>query len=144
MSLSDRLWAKVSRPSEAECWQWMAAKNRHGYGIINSGGHTGRALLAHRVAYLLTNGDVPEGMELDHLCRVRSCVNPAHLEPVTHKENLNRSDASMHPEAVRRRSLRICPSGHPYDAENTYIRANGWRACRECQRVRRRREAPNG
>lgn len=83
---------------------------------------------AHRVAYEEIMGPVPEGLELDHLCRTRSCVNPSHLEPVTHRENMNRGDV-----ATRRKTH--CPKGHPYDEENTGI-YNGYRNCRACARLR--------
>jgi hypothetical protein len=68
---------------------------------------------------------IKPGLEIDHLCAVAACVNPAHLEEVTHSENLKRYVASK----------THCPHGHPYDAENTYYDANAWRRCRECRRV---------
>jgi hypothetical protein len=76
-------------------------------------------------------GAVPEGLELDHLCRVRGCVNPKHLEPVTHRENLMRGESWS---AVNARKTH-CPEGHPYDETNTYIDGKGRRRCRECARA---------
>ena len=70
-----------------ECWLWTAATNRAGYGLL---GIPGRSTLAHRIAYEEYVGPVPDGLELDHLCRVRRCVKPAHLEPVTRSENVRR------------------------------------------------------
>ena len=67
------------------CWRWPGAKDRHGYGQIKC---DGRAQLAHRVAYELHIGPVPDGLMLDHICHTRDCFNPAHLEPVTHMQNL--------------------------------------------------------
>jgi HNH endonuclease len=73
---------------KTDCWLWQLAKNPSGYGVV--GIAAGKTALAHRAYYEERFGPVPEGMELDHLCRVRACVNPEHLEPVTHTENLRR------------------------------------------------------
>lgn len=109
------------------CIKWTGALDRDGYGRV------GRDCdLAHRVAYEREFGPIPEGLEIDHLCRVRSCVNPEHLEPVTHAENMRRlSEAITH-----------CRHGHEYTPENSYPippRARGGRRdCRECIRRRAR------
>lgn len=76
---------------DAPCWRWTAAKNTPGYGQIRRGRASEPLLFAHRVAWELFNGPIPAGMEIDHLCRVKHCVNPAHLEPVTHSENNRRA-----------------------------------------------------
>ena len=112
------------------CWIWTAA-TAQGYGRINAGGR-GVPLQAHRVAYELLVGPIPEGLELDHLCRDRRCVNPQHLEPVTHRENLLRAPSS------NGRKER-CKRGHEFDAENTIrrTRAEGGRECRRCKEARR-------
>ena len=86
--LSVRLWAKVDK--SGDCWIWTGCRIRHGYGRISGPGR--KPLLAHRVAYELTYGPIPDGLELDHLCRNPSCVRPDHLEPVTHLENVRRGD----------------------------------------------------
>lgn len=83
------------------CWIWTAARNRGGYGII---GIELRSALAHRVSYEAFVGEIPNGLELDHLCRVRCCVNPQHLEPVTRYENVRRG------WPARRRRAETCPS----------------------------------
>lgn len=94
-----------------------------------------RGQQAHRVAYELFVAEIPEGFDLDHLCRNRGCVNPDHLEPVTRRENLLRG------ETIPARNARIthCPQGHPYDAENTRIRPCGRRRCAACNREAARR-----
>lgn len=104
------------------CWIWTGAKTGHGYGKIL----TFRSIrVAHRVLYEALVGPVPDGMELDHLCRTPACVRPDHLEPVTHSVNISRAVSKTH-----------CPQGHPYDSANTYLyeRAGGvMRLCKRCQ-----------
>ena len=103
------------------CWQWTGAKNDHGYGQLRL---NGRVQYAHRVFYEDFVGPIPDGLELDHLCRNPDCVNPAHLEPVTHRENMRR--------AIQKSA---CVRGHPYN--DVYIRRdNGARMCRACARER--------
>jgi hypothetical protein len=133
-SLSDRFEAKVDRegpPSDSggRCWNWTGTGTKHGYGQVSVDGvHR----YAHRVSYELHRGPIPDGLTIDHLCRNRRCVNPAHLEPVTQAENTRRAA-----DAVE-----ICPAGHAYDAVNTYVHpTSGYRQCRACDRERHRRSA---
>lgn len=111
------------------CWTWTRAKNGRGYGAV---WHESRVQLIHRVAYEALVGPIPAGLELDHLCRNRACYNPAHLEPVTHAENVRRGSSG-----ARMRNRTRCPQGHPYDETNTchVQRSNGkkQRACRACK-----------
>lgn len=86
LPLEQRFWMKVNKTST--CWLWTAATQQKGYGIFGVG--TGRTTPAHRYSYELHVGPIPEGMQIDHLCRVRSCVNPAHLEVVTPLQNVRR------------------------------------------------------
>lgn len=89
VSFEERFWSKVVRDDDGlKCWPWLAS-TVHGYGQIN---RDGRPRMAHRVAYELLVGPIPEGLDLDHLCRTHCCVNPAHLEPVTRGENVRRSN----------------------------------------------------
>lgn len=126
-SIEYRFWTKVS--FGAECWDWTAFRHQ-GYGRFAESHRRQRP--AHRWAWEYFNGLVPDGLELDHLCRNRACVNPAHLEPVTHRENTMRSPIA--PAAVLSRITR-CKNDHPLSGENLYITpGRGHRACRECDR----------
>jgi hypothetical protein len=109
------------------CWLWVGTVRPDGYGLFGAGNRR-----AHRVAYELFVGPIPEGAELDHLCRVRHCVKPAHLEPVTPTEN-RRRQAPWH----WRHNSSHCPNGHPYSGPNL-IRNSRGRTCRECTRRRSR------
>ncbi len=132
MTIWDRFMAKVSPEPNSGCWLWMGHVNWGGYGMAWDGK---RLLGAHRMAYRLLRGDIPTGLHLDHLCRVRSCVNPDHLEPVTNRENARRGDTG------KNMSIKThCPTGHAYDSENTIITAIGSRACRKCS-LRRARDS---
>lgn len=126
-SLADLFEARYVPEPNSGCWLWTGTvneKNRYGYL-----GHGPKDLLAHRVAYGLFVGAIPEELELDHLCRVRSCVNPAHLEPVTRRVNLLRSPIT---QTSINASATHCPQGHPYDAKNTWRERDGHRRCRQC------------
>lgn len=130
MNAEERFWSKVDRRGPAECWPWLAYVAPTGYGQVKIGG---RQFGAHRVAYELAVGPIPDGLQIDHLCRNRACVNPSHMEAVTQQVNLARGDAGLH-NAIKTH----CPAGHPYDDENTVIVADGRRRCRACRRARGR------
>ena len=127
----DRFEAKVSRQSgPAGCWYWLAYRAANGYDRFRN---EGRLVAAHRWAYEHFVGPIPAGHDLDHLCRVRHCVNPAHLEPVTRSENNRRG---LNGALRTAESLRTsCAAGHPYDETNTYFHPQGWRMCRICKRA---------
>ena len=130
LTLPPRFWAKVNQTPT--CWLWTAS-TRNGYGAYF---HAGQMTPAHRVAYEHLIGPIPEGLEIDHLCRVRACVNPAHLEPVTHQENQLRG-----PYIGGKANQTHCIHGHEFTPGNTYIRPNGTRNCLTCitTRTRQRR-----
>lgn len=96
-SLHDRFWAKVSGGPVDECWEWLGAKGRGGYGATWVSVDVGRPIPAHRVAYELLIAEIPAGLELDHLCRNTSCVNPWHCDPVTRAVNLARTKGIPQP-----------------------------------------------
>jgi hypothetical protein len=124
----DRLWNRVQKDADG-CWRWTGAHIGDGYGNLWV---AGKSRLAHRVAYELLVGPIPAGLEIDHLCRVRDCVNPEHLEVVTGKENALRGISFAAENAVKEE----CVNGHPFDDVNTYRRPNGNRDCRVCGRER--------
>jgi hypothetical protein len=133
-SEEERFWSKVAKVGEG-CWLWNGAIVSSGYGCFWS---AGRAVGAHRWSYQRIVGPIPSGLHLDHLCRVRNCVNPAHLEPVTQAENTLRGVGL----AAANASKTHCPAGHEYTPENTY-REGRRRRCKTCHldRCRRRRAA---
>lgn len=128
----DKFWSQVLKGGVAKCWQWQAAFNSKGYGRFHA---EGKSEFAHRYSVRLGGRDIPCGMEVDHQCGVRSCVNPDHLRVVTHRENLLSGPLGR---LVRRTH---CTNGHEFSAENT-----GWRKrkrrsgqvryCRICDRQR--------
>lgn len=123
----DRFMAKVE-VDENGCWLWTAYRNPKGYGKFGFGGGN-RVVMAHRWAYGHFVGPIPVEHEIDHLCRVRSCVNPDHLEAVTHRVNLLRGDTVT----AKHAATTHCPKGHPYDDVNTAV-YDGSRQCRACRR----------
>ncbi len=149
----ERFWERVDRngpvpeyaPHLGRCWLWTGALNVPvplGYGQFSADRRSRRA---HRWSYEHFVGPIPEGLEIDHLCRVRHCVNPSHLEPVTRSENMQRA-----PLRGRQRHALThthCPYGHPYDEANTMrMPRRSGRRCRACYladgaRYRARRKA---
>ncbi len=135
-----RFWRHVdSSGGLLACWPWTAGMDRYGYGEhrqITAGKR--RYWRAHRLAFEMTVGPIPDGLVIDHLCRNRSCCNPAHMEPVTPAENTRRGESGI-VLGTRLRSREACPNGHPYVEGSYRIRNGRWRVCVECARARRRR-----
>lgn len=132
----ERFWNKVDKTED--CWIWTATKTQGGYGRLRV---DGQFWVAHRYAYEMMVGPIPEGLVLDHLCKVRHCVNPGHLQAVTHTENVRRGNGgrpvgSGTPKSGRPRrpdgSFVSCPKGHEYSGTNLYIRKDGSQDCRRC------------
>lgn len=138
--IATRLEQHAQRIAESGCWAWLGAVNDDGYGRVNLAGKNKHA---HRVSYELAKGPIPEGLVLDHLCKVRCCINPDHLEPVTIKENLARGNQAH--KGKLRRERTHCVNGHEYLEQNTYWRgshlgdARKWRVCKICHNAQRRK-----
>lgn len=128
-----RLLNRVDVDPKTGCWIWTGSTTPGGYGQIGMGSMTDgsrRLMAAHRVAYEIFIGQIPEDYQLDHLCRNRACIFPNHLQPVTQQENIRRGDGGAFWAAKTQ-----CPHGHPYDAANTAI-YQGRRFCLTCRKIR--------
>lgn len=125
-------WAKVAVGDQG-CWEWTAARTSAGYGRAWDP-QTGAVTYAHRLAYGRLVGPIPDGLELDHLCRNRACCNPAHLEAVSHSVNVQRGTA-WHGIAAARAEQTHCVNGHEFTAENTYV-SSGKKRQRHCRTCR--------
>lgn len=137
--VADRLWEKVEKTDT--CWLWRGATNNRGYGQMVVGSlldGSKRKVLVHRLSYELLVGPIPEGLVIDHVrnrgCTHQTCVNPAHLEAVTQRENLRRGDGGP---GINARKTH-CKRGHPFDDGNTYRTSKG-RHCKVCRREALRR-----
>lgn len=129
--LEYRLLSRLSVDGDSGCWQWLGHTTKDGYGRINA---DGKSRGVHRVMFEREYGPIPDGLQIDHLCRNRRCANPDHMEAVSPAENTRRGLAG----AINRNKTE-CPQGHPYDAQNTYRFPDGRRACRTCNRDAQRR-----
>lgn len=132
-TLADRFQAKLPSPLPDGCWEWQGFVDQAGYGRVRLGGRDLPVGYAHRVSYEQAYGPIPAGMQIDHRCRNRACVNAAHLEPVPARVNFLRG---AHVSA-RTVTTDRCKRGHAF-TENAYVvPKTGARHCRECRRVRR-------
>lgn len=130
--LEERFWPRVAVGAPDECWPWQSAVAANGYAYFSCGIRPNQVTKpVHCIAYELSVGPVPDGRELDHTCRNPICCNPAHLEPVTHLENMRRSFAAVGHHNARKTH---CKRGHLYDEANTRV-SNGKRFCRACARL---------
>lgn len=128
-----RFCCKFRFHPETGCWEWLKP-DANGYGKFR---YQGGPRWAHRVSYELFLGPIPAGLTLDHLCRNPRCINPDHLDPVTHRENVMRGNSPPAKAAARD----TCAHGHPYTESNLYVYPNGARRCRRCTRIRLGRES---
>lgn len=135
MELFDRLMTHVKINQKTGCWEWQAS-TRNGYARAHVGGRQPGAhnISVHRFMYEHLRGPIPDGLKIDHLCRVLHCVNPTHLEVVTQRENIMRGvgEASIHAKKTH------CENGHPLSGDNLaggkFIESRGWRICKTCKR----------
>lgn len=131
IKLTDRFWNKVYKSNS--CWYWCSTK-MHGYGYY---WYEGKYKRAHRLLYEAINGELSKEVVLDHICRNRDCVNPAHLRECTTKENLNAEGSLVGKNGCKwKRKITHCPKGHEYDQTNTYISKTNHRSCLTCRRER--------
>lgn len=135
ISPKDRL-ALYGHEEPNGCITWTGAKTKDGYGKVTvprdridwSNGL--QTMHAHRLAYEVARGSIPEGLTLDHLCRNRLCINVDHLEPVSVAENILRGVGA----AATNSRKHLCKQGHPLEGSNLYVSREGFRYCRECRR----------
>ncbi len=127
-SFAERLWSGAIADGTG-CWVWQRS-GANGYGQLN---YEGKHRYAHRAAYELVKGPIPDGFQIDHLCRTPACINPDHLEAVTQRENLIRGDTIPAANA----QATHCPQGHRYAGANLIIDGHS-RRCRTCKNERRR------
>lgn len=127
--LDERIRSRV-RIDESGCWLYLGNTNGKGYGLMTVGSRidgTYKTASVHRLSYEVFVGPIPDGLTLDHLCEVKHCCNPEHLEPVTNAENSKRRGDRMEK----------CRRGHPRTPENFYLNSAGRRQCRPCVRIAR-------
>ncbi|HWV44111.1 HNH endonuclease signature motif containing protein [Pseudorhodoplanes sp.] len=136
----DRLFKSVEITIDS-CWIWTGPFDKDGYArqmkVGSRTDNSRRMVRPHRLVYEATVGPIPEGFTIDHLCRRRCCLNPAHLEPVTTRENTQRGS---------RKNKAHCKNGHPLSGDNLYLYASGYRACKTCRNefAKRHRRKTNG
>lgn len=129
-----------SKKKTNTCWEWTAAKDRDGYGIIR-GDNKHRALKAHRVSLELEGLKIPKGMCVDHMCRNRSCVNPSHLRIVTRTVNVLENSNSL---AAKFKARTHCKRGHEYTEKNLFKNQLPIRACKTCSKIEGKLRAVRG
>lgn len=134
--ISAQFWKHVSKSEESSCWLWNGSRGNTGYGrltvrVSGYGEYAKAGIGAHRIAFIMKNGPIPDGLVIDHLCRIRNCVNPSHLEAVSNKENVRRGCAF--------RYTGLCPHGHEMTDANTFRRTKKdgrvWTGCIQCRKA---------
>lgn len=132
MTLDPQRRFRLKIYARGDCYEYRGAKDKDGYGLFKV---AAKMVRAHRYAFLLSGGVIPDGLQLDHICRHRWCVRPSHLEAVTCLINIRRGDSGK-----RQLAQTHCPKGHPYAGENLYTTSAGHRGCRACSRASAIRE----
>jgi hypothetical protein len=135
--LPERFWSKCIPEPNSGCWLWIGATTDHGYASVR---WRNRMRIAHRISYAIIVGPIDPDLVIDHLCRTRCCVNPAHMEPVTMAVNTARGFNSIAVAAATRAraaSLTHCFRGHELTPSNVVRRPNGGRSCRRCTNIRK-------
>ena len=125
----ERFVPKVEIDRETGCWNWTASTTPGGYGSLSL--PNGERCVAHRFSYEHHVGPIPDGLQIDHLCRNRRCVNPEHLEPVTQRENILRGEST----AAQRARQTHCKRGHEFTPDNL-VQTVRYRSCKTCHRQR--------
>ncbi len=130
VNIEERFWSKVDKTDTCWLWQAFRAPGQHNYGQFSV---NNRNILAHCFAYEALVGPIPDGLEIDHLCRNPPCVKPEHLEAVSHAENVRRGDSKL--ISGRRAAVRThCLNSHVFSGTNLYVSPQGKRFCRSCRR----------
>lgn len=132
-----RFWGKVEKTDS--CWVWKGGTHKNGglaYGWFAIRESKSGGISAHRYSYTVLVGEIPSGLQLDHLCRNPLCVNPEHLEPVTGRVNILRGTSPV----AKNAAATHCKYGHPFSGDNLRITPRGWRKCRTCDRVKWKEE----
>lgn len=123
----NKFWSKVDKTGN--CWEWIGSILSNGYGQF---WYNGKPQLVHRLSYENTKGEIPKELVINHICRTRHCVNPDHLEVITRGKNIQIGISAN-------RNKIFCALGHKYDQKNTYFRPTGYRQCRICQLISKRK-----
>lgn len=140
MNVEERFWSKVNKngtipdwnPSLGPCWIWVAGRFQGtGYGKFFVSHERGQTRLAHRISYAWENGSIAEGLVIDHLCHVRECVRPSHLEATTDRINILRGEGPSARQALQTH----CLNGHEFTPENIIWKSRGRRSCRTCNNI---------
>ncbi len=146
LDIEEPPWRNID--ASGPCWEWTGKAHRGANKKYAGAKYQGRTWGAHRLIWTLLVGEIGEGLQLDHLCKNETCVNPDHLEPVTPAENVRRGATGQYQTKPNLKKTH-CPQGHPYSGDNLRLRKNGHRTCRTCDNARilanyhRRKEALN-
>ena len=128
MTVIEKFWSKVNKTDG--CWLWIGCTSKQGYGQFSV--CRSKLVVAHRFSFELANGSIDRSLVIDHVCRVRNCVNPAHLRQVTHVQNVLENSLSLPALNLLKTH---CKRGHEFTEANTYPVPGGGRNCRTCRNI---------